>query len=99
MGAHRTGRLLLRGEGLALHHAHQTAARSRTAGQLPPNFPRDEDRLRATLAVLPAGEKHAFEFWAARIRSWDADAYLYFNNDWEAFAPRNALRLEELLRS
>ncbi|HEY2542587.1 MAG TPA: DUF72 domain-containing protein [Gaiellaceae bacterium] len=122
--------------------------------QLPPNFPRDDERLRATLESLPAGERHAFEFrheswfddevyaqlrahgaalvltgerevftapwtyvrfhhgtrgrrgnyseselreWAARIRAWDVGVYAYFNNDWEAFAPRNAMRLKELL--
>jgi uncharacterized protein YecE (DUF72 family) len=123
--------------------------------QLPPNFPRDDDRLRATLESLPSGERHAFEFrhetwftedvyallrehdsalvltgerevftaawtyvrfhrgvrgrrgnyseselqeWSARIRSWDGDVYAYFNNDWEAFAVRNAARLKELLQ-
>jgi uncharacterized protein YecE (DUF72 family) len=37
--------------------------------------------------------------WAARIERWSADAtvFAYFNNDWEAFAPRNARRLEDLL--
>jgi uncharacterized protein YecE (DUF72 family) len=122
--------------------------------QLPPNFPRDDERLRSTLESLPAGERHAFEFrheswfaddvytllrahdaalvltgehevftagwtyvrfhrgvrgrrgnyseselreWADRMRAWDVDAYAYFNNDWEAFAPRNAQRLKELL--
>ncbi|HWN21389.1 MAG TPA: DUF72 domain-containing protein [Gaiellaceae bacterium] len=36
--------------------------------------------------------------WAARLRSWPVrEAYAYFNNDWEGFAPRNALRLKELL--
>jgi uncharacterized protein YecE (DUF72 family) len=122
--------------------------------QLPPNFQRDDDRLRAALASLPPGERHAFEFrheswfaadvyallrehgaalvltgerevftapwtyvrfhrgvrghrgnyseselqeWAERIRSWSCDAYAYFNNDWEAFAVRNAARLKELL--
>jgi uncharacterized protein YecE (DUF72 family) len=37
--------------------------------------------------------------WANRIRVWRAngDVYAYFNNDWEGFAPRNALRLEELV--
>jgi uncharacterized protein YecE (DUF72 family) len=122
--------------------------------QLPPNFPRDDDRLRAALASVPPGEWHAFEFrheswfaadvyellrehgaalvltgerevftapwtyvrfhrgvrgrrgnyseselqeWAARIRSWGCDVYGYFNNDWEAFAVRNAARLKELL--
>jgi uncharacterized protein YecE (DUF72 family) len=37
------------------------------------------------------------EEWAARIRDLDTEAFVYFNNDWEAFAPRNALRLRELL--
>ena len=36
--------------------------------------------------------------WAERIRRWPVEeAFLYFNNDWEGFAPRNALRLRELL--
>ena len=36
--------------------------------------------------------------WAERIRAWPVEeAFLYFNNDWEGFAPRNALRLRELL--
>ena len=36
--------------------------------------------------------------WAARIRSWPVRAaFLYFNNDWEGFAPRNATRLRDLL--
>ena len=25
------------------------------------------------------------------------DVFAYFNNDWEGFAPRNALRLERLI--
>jgi uncharacterized protein YecE (DUF72 family) len=36
--------------------------------------------------------------WAQRIRGWPVDrAYVYFNNDWEGFAVRNAERLRELL--
>jgi uncharacterized protein YecE (DUF72 family) len=36
--------------------------------------------------------------WAQRIHGRPVDrAYLYFNNDWEAFAVRNAERLRELL--
>jgi uncharacterized protein YecE (DUF72 family) len=38
--------------------------------------------------------------WARRIGAWRKDGasvFAYFNNDWEAFAPRNALRLIELL--
>jgi len=122
--------------------------------QLPPKFPRDDERLRATLASLPAEERHAFEFrhatwfdddvyellrnhgvalvltgerevftapwtyvrfhrgvrgrrgnyseselreWADRIRGWRADVYAYFNNDWEAFAVKNAAHLRELV--
>ena len=40
------------------------------------------------------------ETWAKRISSWqddDLDIYAYFNNDWEAFAPRNAAKLRELV--
>jgi uncharacterized protein YecE (DUF72 family) len=124
--------------------------------QLPPNFPRDDERLAAALDVLPRPQRHAFEFrhrtwfdadvyallrehdaalvvaggpevltatwtylrfhrgkrgrrgnysetelqdWAQRIRrtARAVDVYAYFNNDWEAFAVRNALRLKELL--
>jgi uncharacterized protein YecE (DUF72 family) len=36
--------------------------------------------------------------WAQRLPSWRTrEAFIYFNNDWEGFAPRNALRLRELL--
>jgi uncharacterized protein YecE (DUF72 family) len=35
--------------------------------------------------------------WASRLRDLNTEVYAYFNNDWEAFAPRNALRLRELL--
>lgn len=36
--------------------------------------------------------------WADRLRSWPVrEVFAYFNNDWEGFAPRNALRLKELL--
>jgi uncharacterized protein YecE (DUF72 family) len=35
------------------------------------------------------------ETWRRRIGAWrsKSDVYAYFNNDWEAFAPRNALSL------
>jgi uncharacterized protein YecE (DUF72 family) len=37
--------------------------------------------------------------WAARFREWSAELeiFAYFNNDWEVFAVRNALRLKVLL--
>jgi uncharacterized protein YecE (DUF72 family) len=39
------------------------------------------------------------ETWARRIRAWarDGDVYAYFNNDWEAFAVRNAEHLARRL--
>jgi uncharacterized protein YecE (DUF72 family) len=39
------------------------------------------------------------EAWAARIDGWGAqgDVYVYFNNDWEAFAVRNARDLRRRL--
>jgi uncharacterized protein YecE (DUF72 family) len=129
--------------------------------QLPPNFPRDDERLAAALDALPPG-RHTFEFrhpswfaeevyellrrhgvaltiadrpgldfqthevtadftfvrfhhgrrgrrgnyserelrsWASRIAAWgeSLDVYAYFNNDWEAFAPRNAALLRRML--
>jgi uncharacterized protein YecE (DUF72 family) len=38
--------------------------------------------------------------WARRFRAWSAEReiFAYFNNDWEVFAVRNALRLRALLR-
>jgi uncharacterized protein YecE (DUF72 family) len=35
--------------------------------------------------------------WSARVRSLTVDVYAYFNNDWETFAPPNALRLRRLV--
>ncbi|HZR95707.1 MAG TPA: DUF72 domain-containing protein [Gaiellaceae bacterium] len=37
--------------------------------------------------------------WAARFAEWrnEVDILAYFNNDWEVFAIRNALRLKQLL--
>jgi len=38
--------------------------------------------------------------WAERLHGWRAEGelFVYFNNDWEAFAPRNAARLDAHLR-
>jgi uncharacterized protein YecE (DUF72 family) len=44
----------------------------------------------------------ALRTWAKRIRSWSGkglDVYCYFDNDDRGFAPKNALRLRELLAS
>ena len=40
------------------------------------------------------------EEWSERIAGWHDsghDVYVYFNNDWEAFAVKNGLKLKELL--
>jgi uncharacterized protein YecE (DUF72 family) len=39
------------------------------------------------------------EEWAQRFEGWsrEVDVLAYFNNDWEVFAVRNALRLKQLL--
>ena len=39
--------------------------------------------------------------WADRFTAWstEVEIFAYFNNDWEVFAVRNALRLKELLRT
>jgi len=39
--------------------------------------------------------------WAERLRAWSRthEVFAYFNNDWEGFAPRNALRLRRLVSS
>ena len=45
-------------------------------------------------------DDEALHAWAERIRTWrDAglDVYAYFNNDERAYAPRDALRLRELV--
>jgi uncharacterized protein YecE (DUF72 family) len=132
--------------------------------QLPPNFQRDDERLRNALATMARdGRRHCIEFrhptwfvdetydalrehgvalvigdrpevksfqsqvfttdwtfvrfhygsrgrrgnyseaelqdWAATFREWreQVEVFMYFNNDWEAFAVRNALRMQELL--
>ena len=35
--------------------------------------------------------------WAAKIKKWDRDTYVYFNNDYMGYAPTNALRLKDLI--
>jgi uncharacterized protein YecE (DUF72 family) len=132
--------------------------------QLPPNFQRDDRRLRNALATMAGdGRRHCIEFrhptwfvpetydalrehgvalvigdrpevkafqaevftadwtfvrfhygsrgrrgnysegelraWASKFRQWreEVDVFAYFNNDWEVFAVRNALRMKELL--
>ena len=35
--------------------------------------------------------------WAAKIRSWDVDTYLYFDNDFSGFAVKNARRMKEIM--
>lgn len=35
--------------------------------------------------------------WAARIKKWNCDAYVYFDNDQKSAAPKDAQRLKEIL--
>jgi uncharacterized protein YecE (DUF72 family) len=35
--------------------------------------------------------------WAAKIKKWGKDTYVYFDNDYMGYAPTNALRLKELI--
>jgi uncharacterized protein YecE (DUF72 family) len=44
--------------------------------------------------------KRELEIWARRVHGWRADGcvYVYFNNDWEAFAPRDAIELRRQVR-
>lgn len=41
--------------------------------------------------------KDEIQGWARRIKAWDLPAYVYFDNDFLARAPRNALELREAL--
>ena len=43
--------------------------------------------------------KTELEEWARRIRDWRerVEVYAYFNNDWNEFAVKNALKLKRLL--
>lgn len=36
--------------------------------------------------------------WAKKIRKWKRDTYVYFDNDANAYAPKNAKRLKEILK-
>lgn len=50
----------------------------------------------------PAGDytREALEAWAERIRAWNIqslDVFLYFNNDFEGYAIKNATLLKKLL--
>ncbi len=35
--------------------------------------------------------------WAEKIKKWDVDTYVYFDNDAMGHAPKNALKIKELL--
>jgi len=48
---------------------------------------------------LYASEYSAMELnaWAEKICNWNRDTFVYFDNDFEAYAVRNAARLKEIL--
>jgi uncharacterized protein YecE (DUF72 family) len=35
--------------------------------------------------------------WAKKVKEWGKDTYLYFDNDFEGHAVKNAKRLKEIL--
>ena len=37
------------------------------------------------------------EEWGRKIRGWDTETYIYFDNDFQGFAVKNARRLKEIL--
>jgi uncharacterized protein YecE (DUF72 family) len=88
---------LLRAFDVALVAAH-------TAGKHPESVERTASFAYARLhgaAALYSGryDDGALAAWAARARQWAAagdDVYIYFDNDAEADAPRDAIRLREL---
>ena len=50
--------------------------------------------------LAAAAEGMLLAWWAARIREWDAagrDVFVYFNNDGDANAVRNARTLRHML--
>jgi len=90
---------LLRGHGAALvigdrPEVHAFQALELTAGWTFVRFHAGTRGLRGNYSESELQE------WAERIDAWrrgGVDVYAYFNNDWEAFAIRNGLRLQELL--
>lgn len=41
--------------------------------------------------------EEALQTWAQKIKEWNKNTYVYFDNDFEGYAPRNAGRLKEIL--
>ncbi|MGA2331418.1 MAG: DUF72 domain-containing protein [Syntrophales bacterium] len=39
------------------------------------------------------------QMWAEKIRQWKKDTYVYFDNDFGGYAPKNAARLKQILGS
>jgi uncharacterized protein YecE (DUF72 family) len=91
---------LLRSRGVALVIADGPKVRS---------FQRYETTADFTYVRLHAGARGRrgnyslaeLEEWATRIARWrrNGDVFVYFNNDWEGFAPANAATLAALLAS
>jgi uncharacterized protein YecE (DUF72 family) len=89
---------LLRRHGVALAIADGPKVRS---------FQRHEPTAEFTYVRLHSGARGRrgnyspaeLEEWAARIDAWsrNGDVYVYFNNDWEGFAPANAATLRSVL--
>ena len=87
---------LLRKHGVALVHAD-------SAGTWPVFDETTADfhyvRLHGADELYASGyTAEALDAWAARIRAWREDAYVYFDNDAKVHAPYDAIALAERLR-
>jgi uncharacterized protein YecE (DUF72 family) len=89
---------LLRAHGVALVIGDRPEVRSFQSHELTADwtFVRFHHGSRGRRGNYSEGELRE---WAARIRHWSdkVEVFAYFNNDWEVFAVRNALRLVDLL--
>jgi uncharacterized protein YecE (DUF72 family) len=66
--------------------------------QLPPSLP--HVRLHGSKKLYASDySEEELQAWAQKIRQWGKDTYLYFDNDFEGHAVRNAKRLKAILGS
>jgi len=90
---------MLRGANVALvvgdHPSRPFQTCDRTAGWMYVRFHHGHAGRRGNYSA------RELDRWAERIRPWlrRGDVFAYFNNDWEAFAVRNALELRRDLRA
>jgi len=56
-------------------------------------------RLHGDAELYTSGyDDRALDGWAAKVKTWRKDSYVYFDNDAKGYAPHDAMRLIERLR-